>query len=114
MKQKTIKQLQRQTYEINKANGWHTEAPDPWRLLALIHTEVSEATEELRKPDFEPTRIYHRPSDGKPEGLPPELADVVTRCMDMAESLGIDLEAAITEKLAFNATRPFRHGGKTA
>jgi len=57
MKRKTIKELQRQAYAINKANGWHETAPDPWRLLALIQTEVSEGIEELRKPDFEPTRI---------------------------------------------------------
>jgi len=25
---------------------------------------------------------------------------------------GIDIERAVTEKMAYNATRPFRHGGK--
>ena len=26
---------------------------------------------------------------------------------------GIDIEKAVTEKMAFNESRPFKHGGKT-
>ncbi len=48
----------------------------------------------------------------KPEGIPSELADVVIRVFDMCGYYGIDLEAAIKEKMAYNKTRPFKHGGK--
>ena len=48
--------------------------------------------------------------DGKPEGVPAELADVVIRCFDMADYYGINLEAAIIEKMEFNKTRPYKHG----
>jgi NTP pyrophosphatase (non-canonical NTP hydrolase) len=50
----------------------------------------------------------------KPEGVPSELADVVIRALDAADAWGIDLGAVIEEKLAYNATRGHRHGGKTA
>ncbi|MBR3996408.1 MAG: hypothetical protein IKI97_14170, partial [Clostridia bacterium] len=57
----------------------------------------------------QPTETYYR-EDGKPEGVPSELADAVIRCFDMADYYGIDLEAAIMEKHAFNLTRPYKHG----
>jgi NTP pyrophosphatase (non-canonical NTP hydrolase) len=113
-KSKTIPEWQRAAYAQAAASGWHTTAPEPYKYLALLHTEVSEAVEEVRKPGYAPTRTYHRTSDGKPEGLPSELADIFIRLVDTAESFGIDLEAAVREKHAFNATRPHRHGGKTA
>lgn len=76
--------------------------------LFLIAREVTEAHEELRK-GHAMTHTYYR-KDGKPEGVPFELADVVIRCMDLAEEIGVDLEALIIEKMTFNATRPFKHG----
>ncbi len=57
----------------------------------------------------EPTEIYFR-IDGKPEGVPIELADVMIWCMDMADYYGIDLESAILTKMEFNRTRPYKHG----
>jgi len=66
-------------------------------LLALVTTEVAEAIECVREGKYhEWTR-----ENGKPEGLPSELADV-------------DIAAAIDRKHAFNATRSVRHGGKLA
>ena len=108
----SIKELQQEIYAANVAKGFHATAPDEYKYLALLHTEVSEATEEVRKTDYVPNRTYYR-ADGKPEGLPAELADVFIRLLDTAESFGIDLEAAVREKMLYNAKRPYRHG-KTA
>lgn len=79
--------------------------------LALIHSEVSEALEEYRNghPAAE-VRI----EDGKPEGIPVELADAVIRIFDLCGACGIDLEDVVRQKMIFNATRPHRHGGKRA
>lgn len=79
--------------------------------LALIASEaVGEAVECVRDLDFKPRRRH----DGKPEGLPSELADIAIRVFDLAGAMGIDLQGAIVEKMAFNATRPHRHGGRAA
>lgn len=48
----------------------------------------------------------------KPEGVGPELADVVIRVLDYCEDKGIDLLARILEKQEHNGTREVRHGGK--
>ena len=50
----------------------------------------------------------------KPEGFPIELADILIRVFDLAEAWDIDLEAALQEKMAYNETRAYRHGGKYA
>lgn len=96
--------------------------------LALIVTEASEAIEELRDGNAV-TRVYYSHSnvspfdesvrvnpDGtrrKPEGVPSELADVIIRVLDFANTWEINLGSAIVDKLLYNATREHRHGGKT-
>jgi NTP pyrophosphatase (non-canonical NTP hydrolase) len=46
--------------------------------------------------------------------VPIELADVVIRVLDVAGRYGMDMEKAIKIKMAYNETRPYRHGGKLA
>lgn len=78
--------------------------------LALIHSEATEAVEELRN-GRAVDHTYHS-EGGKPEGVPSEIADVVIRCFDFADEAGFSLGEIILEKLRFNATRGRMHGGK--
>ena len=108
--------LQRACHDASSAAGWWT---DPLRgdlryelrnrtrfglaltaeKLCLIHSEVSEAMEGVRK-NLPDDKLYHRPM------IEVELADAVIRIADLAGALGLDLGGAIAEKMAFNANRP--------
>lgn len=96
---------------VNKG-WWEPERSVP-ECLALIHSEVSEALEEYRRcgPGC-PLQNTISGENGKPEGLPIELADILIRVFDLAEALGIRLGIALLTKHGFNRTRSQRHGGK--
>jgi hypothetical protein len=66
--------------------------------LLLIHTEISEATEGFRK-DLMDDHLPHR------KMFDVELADAVIRIMDLAGAAGVDIGAAVMEKLIYNADR---------
>ena len=73
--------------------------------IALIHSEVSEILEAVRKPSPD-KHLPHLSNEAV------ELADTVIRVLEYAGSFGIGLGQAIEEKMAFNRSRPFKHGGK--
>jgi len=106
-----IKELQIASHAIAVSKGWWEEDRNIGELLALVHSEVSEAREEWR--GGEDLAVIRTEGD-KPVGFAVELADTLIRVADLAESIGIDLNAALKIKMAYNATRPWRHGGKLA
>lgn len=71
--------------------------------LALIHSELSEALEGLRK---------HAKSDKIPDftAEEEELADALIRILDYAGGFGLQLGEAFAAKLEYNRTRPHKHG----
>jgi len=104
----TIDEMVDVSYNQAKELGWtEKEVPIP-EMIALIHSEVSEALEAFR--DNQP--IYWINDKGKPEGIASEFADILIRIGHYSKILKIDLEQAVIEKLKYNLTRGYRHGGK--
>ena len=168
--------LQREAHAIAKDHGWWDEPRSFGDLIALVHSELSEALEAYREKhiwaDWRQLQTY---PNGRPRGVASELADVVIRVADMvdwygetiasrvgepafigksvskpsfgdwvselhwqvanawneheydrigalsdvvhttermAAHYGIDLDAAIEAKMAYNRGRSYRHGGK--
>lgn len=81
--------------------------------MALVHSEISEALECVREhSDIKKVWYEETPTGPKPCGVASELADAVIRIFDISGLYGIDIDAAIKEKMEYNLGRAHRHGGK--
>lgn len=90
--------------------GFYETPRSPLEFHALIHSEVSEATEAVRIGQ-EGNCVYST-EKGKPEGELIELADIILRTSEYAISRGYNLSQAVLLKNAYNQTREYRNGGK--
>jgi len=91
--------------EVNAANGWNVTQAEDWPdtykvpgVLALMHSEVSEALEAFRHDDG--------------ENFVEELADVLIRVLDCVAAFEDDFDAVVRAKIEKNRTRGHKHGGK--
>lgn len=117
----------REVHENAVQHGWWEEERSFGEIVALCHSELSEALEEYRagrpmvwyKCDghvcdlMECDECETRPERAdKPEGIAVELADCIIRILDWAGKEGIDMDAILRLKHEYNKSRPYRHGGK--
>ena len=126
-----LTEFSKEVHENAVAHGWWDEERSFGDIIALCHSELSEALEEYR--DKKPNVYYvidMEQEDGqiipcirtdwgdgsfeneKPEGIAVELADCIIRILDYCGKEGINIEQVIKIKHEYNKTRPYRHGGK--
>ena len=73
-------------------------------MIALMHSELSEALEAIRQ--------RNPPSEHIPEfsGVEEEFADLIIRVLDTCYARGYRIEEAIHAKMKYNNGRPYKHG----
>lgn len=85
-------QLKKDIHALARTKGWYEDrdlqdARTMGAMCALIHSEVAEALECIRRGD-----LAARLEGAKPCGLPSEIADVVIRTLDTVEAFGLQCD----------------------
>lgn len=93
-----LQAIQNKLHGQAKDMGWHDNSREIGTLIALCHSELSEALEGARK-DLNDDHLPHR------KMIEVELADCIIRILDMAGALNLDVAGAIAEKHQYNANR---------
>lgn len=99
-----------QIHDLARQKGWWEGPRNDYEMIALMHSELSEAVEGLRAGNPPSEKIGKQGFSQVEE----ELADVVIRIMDTAAGRGWRVGDAVEAKMAYNAQRSYRHGGKLA
>jgi NTP pyrophosphatase (non-canonical NTP hydrolase) len=103
--------LQRRLHDGEKSAGWDPDNANTFaEEIAHLHEEVSEAFRAWRK--SKDVTITFAFDDGKPTGVPVELADVAIGMFYMAERWGFDLLDAIELKHQWNLGRSYADEGR--
>ncbi|CAG0941973.1 hypothetical protein ANRL1_00766 [Anaerolineae bacterium] len=90
-----LNQKMQQVRALADGKGFSSDPSRIWEMLALIHTEVSEATDAYKK--------------GEPiEHIGEELTDAIIRILHLMSALNLDAEKLFAEKMAKNWERPYK------
>lgn len=124
----TLKEIMQDANQIAVEKGfWDGPVRTMGDQIALMHSELSDALEDFRDHGYDPSSFLFTTMESdhndrpvsywiehgkKPEGIASEFADVIIRIADTCAHYGIPLEKAIELKMAYNRTRPIKHGGK--
>lgn len=118
----TLNEIADAVHSLAREKGWHEKEQSEGQFVETAcnnqHNEVSELHEAYRNGTLH--SLCDKAAKMEAAGIQPltcmeeELADQVIRALDSSRRLGVDILSAVQRKHAFNATRPYRHGGKVA
>ena len=92
-----LKEIICKCHEIAVSRGWWIKPREDGTCISLMHSELSEALEEMR-------------GANNKNAVGMELGDCCIRIFDYCKRYDIDLEDCILRKCEINKGRPIRHG----
>jgi NTP pyrophosphatase (non-canonical NTP hydrolase) len=130
---KSLNELRDKAFTYAEKQGFHKKPVNLGERLMLVVSELSEALEADRKGkrwdghitydvgngtlglgtsmDVEPHLVKKEHYESDVRGtVEEELADAIIRICDIAGIYGIDLDWHVAAKMAYNETRPYKHG----
>jgi NTP pyrophosphatase (non-canonical NTP hydrolase) len=90
-----LNKMMMEVREMADAKGFSASEERVWEMLALIHTEVSEATDAYKK-------------GADLEKVGEELIDAIIRILHLLSAMGVDAEELYQKKMEKNWSRPHR------
>lgn len=123
----SLNDFAKEVHENAVKYGFWKPEPSFGEIVALCHSELSEALEEYRNGMPMAYALKEHPNgtryietdmdkwtpDDKPEGIAVEMADCLIRVLDWFGSHPeLDPEAILTAKHRCNLSRPYRHGNR--
>ncbi len=96
-----INDLAEEVHEIAKSKGFWDAPRNMGEMIALMHSELSEALEAYRDSNMT-----------GPHGVAEEFADVIIRVLDTCSAYEFDMDWLIERKMEINRQRPHLHGRK--
>ena len=103
----TINEMAQDIHDNAIRHGWWDGERAFGEIVALCHSELSEALEAYR--NREPLVWLN---GDKPDGVAVEMVDCIIRILDYLAQEEVDIEYILAIKHEYNQKREYKHGGK--
>ena len=119
-----LNEVSKEVYEASKLKGFDVKKENLGQTLCLIHSEISEALEAIRKNRYA-NLSYFEIDDKKfsdivsfesnfktciKDSFEDKIADTFIRLIDLVGAFDIDIDRHIELKRRYNSLREFKHG----